>query len=260
MSKTRSATEGQEEQETTQPRVRVPRHVAIIMDGNGRWAQQRGLPRAEGHIRGQDALRATLRAAAELGIEYLTVYAFSTENWARPQQEVEALMELLVSAIHSETPELMSQGVRLWAIGDLSRLPERARQSLYECIERTKDNRQITLVLALSYSSRDELTRATRRIAGAIHRGELQETDITEELITSYLDTADLPDPDLLIRTGGEERISNYLLWQAAYSELFFSPVYWPDFGKAPLEAALEAYASRERRFGKTSEQIQLED
>ena len=130
----------------------------------------------------------------------------------------------------------------------------------YECIERTKDNRQITLVLALSYSSRDELTRATRRIAGAIHRGELQETDITEELITSYLDTADLPDPDLLIRTGGEERISNYLLWQAAYSELFFSPVYWPDFDKAALEAALEAYASRERRFGKTSEQIQLED
>ena len=154
----------------------------------------------------------------------------------------------------------MSQGVRLRAIGDLSRLPERAHQSLYECIERTKDNKQITLVLALSYSSRDELTRATRRIAGAIHRGELQETDITEELITSYLDTADLPDPDLLIRTGGEERISNYLLWQAAYSELFFSPVYWPDFGKAPLEAALEAYASRERRFGKTSEQIQLED
>lgn len=260
MSKTKSTPEGQAEQDATQAVAHVPRHVAIIMDGNGRWAKQRGLPRTEGHMRGQDALRRTLRAAAELGIEYLTVYAFSTENWARPQEEVNALMELLVSAIHSETPDLMKEGVRIRAIGDLARLPERAQRSLNECIEQTKGNQQITLILALSYSSRDELTRATRRIAGAVSRGELRETDITEELITSYLDTADYPEPDLLIRTGGEERISNYLLWQVAYAELFFSPVYWPDFGREPLRAALEDYASRERRFGKTSEQIQLED
>ena len=238
----------------------IPSHVAIIMDGNGRWAKQRGLPRTEGHIRGQDALRTTLRAAARRGIKYLTVYTFSTENWSRPQEEVDALMSILVSAIHAETPQLIAEGVRMRAIGDLSRLPQQAQDSLAESIELTKDGQQITLILALSYSSRDEIRRASQRIAAEAAAGRLRPEEITEELISSYLDTAEYPDPDLVIRTGGEERISNYLLWQSAYSELYFSETYWPDFGQEALDEALAAYASRERRFGKTSEQIQLED
>lgn len=238
----------------------IPSHVAIIMDGNGRWAKQRGLPRTEGHIRGQDALRTTLRAAARRGIKYLTVYTFSTENWSRPQEEVDALMSILVSAIHAETPQLIAEGVRMRAIGDLSRLPQQAQDSLAESIELTKDGAQITLILALSYSSRDEIRRASQRLAAETAAGRLRPEEITEELISSYLDTAEYPDPDLVIRTGGEERISNYLLWQSAYSELYFSETYWPDFGQKALDEALAAYASRERRFGKTSEQIQLED
>ena len=238
----------------------IPSHVAIIMDGNGRWAKQRGLPRTEGHIRGQDALRTTLRAAARRGIKYLTVYTFSTENWSRPQEEVDALMSILVSAIHAETPQLIAEGVRMRAIGDLSRLPQQAQDSLAESIELTKDGAQITLILALSYSSRDEIRRASQRLAAETAAGRLRPEEITEELISSYLDTAEYPDPDLVIRTGGEERISNYLLWQSAYSELYFSETYWPDFGQEALDEALAAYASRERRFGKTSEQIQLED
>lgn len=238
----------------------IPSHVAIIMDGNGRWAKQRSLPRTEGHIRGQDALRTTLRAAARRGIKYLTVYTFSTENWSRPQEEVDALMSILVSAIHAETPQLIAEGVRMRAIGDLSRLPQQAQDSLAESIELTKDGAQITLILALSYSSRDEIRRASQRLAAEAAAGRLRPEEITEELISSYLDTAEYPDPDLVIRTGGEERISNYLLWQSAYSELYFSETYWPDFGQEALDEALAAYASRERRFGKTSEQIQLED
>ncbi len=238
----------------------IPSHVAIIMDGNGRWAKQRGLPRTEGHIRGQDALRTTLRAAARRGIKYLTVYTFSTENWSRPQEEVDALMSILVSAIHAETPQLIAEGVRMRAIGDLSRLPQQAQDSLAESIELTKDGAQITLILALSYSSRDEIRRASQRLAAEAAAGRFRPEEITEELISSYLDTAEYPDPDLVIRTGGEERISNYLLWQSAYSELYFSETYWPDFGQEALDEALAAYASRERRFGKTSEQIQLED
>ena len=238
----------------------IPSHVAIIMDGNGRWAKQRGLPRTEGHIRGQDALRTTLRAAARRGIKYLTVYTFSTENWSRPQEEVDALMSILVSAIHAGARMLIAEGVRMRAIGDLSRLPQQAQDSLAESIELTKDGAQITLILALSYSSRDEIRRASQRLACEAAAGRLRPEEITEELISSYLDTAEYPDPDLVIRTGGEERISNYLLWQSAYSELYFSETYWPDFGQEALDEALAAYASRERRFGKTSEQIQLED
>ena len=238
----------------------IPSHVAIIMDGNGRWAKQRGLPRTEGHIRGQDALRTTLRAAARRGIKYLTVYTFSTENWSRPQEEVDALMSILVSAIHAETPQIIAEGVRMSAKGDLSRLPQQAQDSLAESIELNKDGAQITLILALSYSSRDEIRRASQRLAAEAAAGRLRPEEITEELISSYLDTAEYPDPDLVIRTGGEERISNYLLWQSAYSELYFSETYWPDFGQEALDEALAAYASRERRFGKTSEQIQLED
>ena len=240
--------------------LRIPEHVAIIMDGNGRWAKQRGLPRTDGHIRGQDALRATLRAAAEFGIRYLTVYAFSTENWSRPQEEVDALMSLLVSAIHSETPSLIEEGVRLEAIGNLSRLPEAAKQALRESIQATAACERITLIVALSYSSRDEILRATTQIAREVAEGRLSADSLTEETISAHLDTAAFPDPDLLIRTGGEERISNYLLWQAAYAELFFSSVYWPDFGREALREALEAYRARDRRLGKTSEKIQLED
>ncbi|WP_299321124.1 polyprenyl diphosphate synthase, partial [uncultured Porphyromonas sp.] len=191
---------------------------------------------------------------------YLTVYTFSTENWSRPQEEVDALMSILVSAIHAETPQLIAEGVRMRAIGDLSRLPQQAQDSLAESIELTKDGQQITLILALSYSSRDEIRRASQRLAAEAAAGRLRPEEITEELISSYLDTAEYPDPDLVIRTGGEERISNYLLWQSAYSELYFSETYWPDFGQEALDEALAAYASRERRFGKTSEQIQLED
>ncbi len=233
----------------------VPKHVAIIMDGNGRWAKERGLPRTDGHIKGQDALRETLRAAAEFGVEALTVYAFSTENWNRPQEEVDALMELLVHAIKVETPELQKEGVRLQAIGDLSRLPEKARTSLKTCIEETAKNSRITLVLALSYSSRDELLRATKNI---IKEGRALD-NLTEDDISQALDTSELPELDLLIRTGGEHRISNFLLWQAAYAELYFSSKYWPDFGREALLEALKSYAQRERRFGKISEQLETE-
>ncbi|MDO4707436.1 MAG: isoprenyl transferase [Porphyromonadaceae bacterium] len=238
----------------------VPRHVAVIMDGNGRWAKQRGLPRAEGHIKGQDALRTTLRAAAEFGVKVLTVYAFSTENWSRPQEEVDALMELLVHAIHTETPQLIKEGVRLMAIGDTSRLPEMARASLTQCLEETAHCSRITLVLALSYSSRDELVRSVQHLAHRVAEGSLVPQAIDETLVSASLDTAELPELDLMIRTGGESRISNFLLWQAAYAELYFSSCYWPDFGREELLRAIVDYSQRERRFGKTSEQILLED
>lgn len=238
----------------------VPRHIAVIMDGNGRWAKQRGLPRTDGHIKGQDALRATLRAAAEFGVEVLTVYAFSTENWNRPQEEVDALMELLVHAIHSETPELIQEGVRLQAIGDVERLPQGARESLKRCLADTAHCTRITLVLALSYSSRDELVRSMRSIAQRVADADLSPQQINEAIISDTLDTNTLPELDLMIRTGGEQRISNFLLWQAAYAELYFSDCYWPDFGREELLRAILDYNQRERRFGKTSEQIQLED
>lgn len=236
--------------------VTPPAHIGIIMDGNGRWAKHRGLPRTDGHVRGQEALRETLRAAAEFGVKALTVYAFSTENWNRPQEEVDTLMLLLVKALQSETPELISQGVRLCAIGDLSRLPEDVLIALDEVIQRTAHCDRITLAVALSYSSRDEIVRVATRIAEEAIDDMLLPTDITERLVDSYLDTADLPPLDLLIRTGGEFRISNFLLWQAAYAELYFSEYYWPDFGREALIEAIVAYNARERRFGKTSEQI----
>lgn len=233
-----------------------PKHVAIIMDGNGRWAKQRGLPRTDGHIKGQEALRETLRAAGHLGIKVLTVYAFSTENWNRPQEEVDALMGLLVQALHQETSELLKDNVRLVAIGDLTRLPLEARISLQDSIDRTAHCTGITLAIALSYSSRDELRRAFLRLAEEVEDELLSPSDITETMIEEALDTASLPPLDLLIRTGGEQRISNFLLWQAAYAELYFSDYYWPDFGHNALVEALLAYAGRERRFGLTSEQL----
>lgn len=236
--------------------LKIPKHIAIIMDGNGRWAKERGLPRTDGHIEGQKALEATLRAAAELGIEYLTVYAFSTENWNRPQEEVDTLMNLLIQAMASKAGELIEQGVKLKVIGDLKRLPESVRAKLDETIEKTKQGTRITLCIALSYSGRDEIVRATNlAISKALNGGT---KELTESDFDSLLDTQMLPELDLMIRTGREQRISNFLLWQVAYAELFFSDVYWPDFGKKALLEALIAYTERERRYGKTSEQILL--
>ena len=236
--------------------LKIPQHIAIIMDGNGRWAKERGLPRTDGHIEGQKALEATLKAAAEFGIKYLTVYAFSTENWNRPQEEVDTLMSLLVQAMASKTAELIEQGVRLTFIGDLKRLPENVRAKLDETIEKTKQGARITLCIALSYSGRDEIVRATNLAISKALNGETKE--LTESDFNSLLDTQALPELDLMIRTGKEQRISNFLLWQVAYAELFFSNVYWPDFGKEALLEALIAYTERERRYGKTSEQILL--
>ena len=236
--------------------LKIPEHIAIIMDGNGRWAKERGLPRTDGHIEGQKALEATLKAAAEFGIKYLTVYAFSTENWNRPQEEVDTLMSLLVQSMASKTAELIDQGVRLTFIGDLKRLPENVRAKLDETIEKTKQGTRITLCIALSYSGRDEILRATNLAISKALNGEVKE--LTESDFDSLLDTQALPELDLMIRTGKEQRISNFLLWQVAYAELFFSNVYWPDFGKEALLEALIAYTERERRYGKTSEQILL--
>lgn len=249
--------------------IKVPRHVAVIMDGNGRWAKERGLPRTDGHIKGQEALRATLKAAAEFGVECLTVYAFSTENWNRPKEEVDLLMELLVKAMHDETPELIEQGVRVRVIGDRSRLPEAVRLKLDDTLQRTAGGDRITLCVALSYSGRDELLRAVssiideqRQSAQVLDVDEVcfAPIDLTEALFEKYLDTAELPELDLMIRTGREKRISNFLLWQVAYAELVFSDYYWPDFGREALLEAFTEYSERERRYGKTSEQILLED
>ncbi|MDY3090423.1 MAG: polyprenyl diphosphate synthase [Porphyromonas sp.] len=249
---------------TTLEGLRIPQHVAIIMDGNGRWAKERGLPRTDGHIQGQESLRNTLKAAAEFGIKCLTVYAFSTENWNRPDEEVNLLMELLVRAMHDETPELIAQGVRVQVIGDLSRLPEHVLLKLDETIQRTAEGERITLCVALSYSGRDELVRTIDTIL----RDKLESEDeldpqrlgISEDLVEQYLDTRQLPELDLMIRTGKEKRISNFLLWQVAYAELYFSDCYWPDFGKEALLEAIVDYNERERRYGKTSEQIRLTD
>ena len=235
---------------------RIPRHVAVIMDGNGRWAKNHGEVRIFGHLNGVNAVRETLTAAGEIGVEYLTLYAFSTENWDRPIEEVSALMDLLVQTIVKEIDELQEKEVRLQAIGDLNLLPENCRNTLTKAIERTKKNKRITLVLALSYSSRWEITRAIRAIAEDVKNNKLQTDQIDQKTIDLYLETSDIPDPELLIRTSGEKRISNFLLWQIAYSELYFTPVFWPDFKKEDFYEAIVAYQNRERRFGKISEQV----
>ena len=238
---------------------RIPQSVAIIMDGNGRWAKARGYERSVGHKAGVDALHNTLEAAKHIGIKYLTVYTFSTENWNRPKQEVDTLMNLIAWGVERETPGMIKNGVRLQVMGELSRLPEFAYNKLRECENRTKEGKDITLVIALSYSSRWEITDTVQRLAQKCVDGELQPQDITEEVISQNLHSAAYPDPDLLIRTGGELRISNYLLWQISYSELYFCDVLWPDFGEAELCDAVLDYQSRERRFGKTSAQVQQE-
>jgi undecaprenyl diphosphate synthase len=234
----------------------IPAHLAVIMDGNGRWAKQRGGLRVFGHQSAITAVRDTVEEAAELGVKYLTLYAFSTENWNRPALEVTALMQLLVHTIRNETPTLLKNSVRLHAIGDLPTLPGKCQRELAEAIEITKGGIRMTLVLALSYSGRWDLTQASRRLAADVAAGRLQPEAVTEGTITGYLATAGMPDPELLIRTSGEQRISNFLLWQLAYTELYITPVLWPDFRRSHLRDALVAYQQRERRFGKTSEQL----
>lgn len=235
---------------------RLPAHIAIIMDGNGRWAKSKGLPRVFGHKKGVEAVHIVTEEAARLGIKYLTLYAFSTENWNRPKEEVEALMNILVDTVAKERDTLMNNNVRLLTIGDTNRLPEGARQKFLGLIEETSVNTGLSLVLALSYSSRWEITEAVRTLAQQVAEGKLQPEDINEELVSSAMCTKDMPDPDLLVRTSGELRISNYLLWQLAYSELYFTDKAWPEFDENELHKAIVDYQKRERRFGLTSEQL----
>lgn len=238
---------------------KLPRHVAIIMDGNGRWAALHGKERLFGHQNGVTSVRETAEAAAELGIEYLTLYAFSTENWNRPADEVEALMSLLVTTIHSEMDTLNKNNIRLNAIGDLDSLTTQTRSELMNAIEQTSHHTRMTMTLALSYSSRWEITNAMRCIAAKVQAGSLSHESITDETIASHLTTAGIPDPELLIRTSGEFRISNYLLWQIAYAELYFTQTLWPDFRREDFYTALIDFQKRERRFGKTSDQVKAE-
>lgn len=235
---------------------KLPTHIAIIMDGNGRWAKKQGKLRVFGHKNGVKAVREAVESAADLGIKYLTLYAFSTENWNRPKHEINALMKLFVSTINKETETLLKNNIRLSAIGNLSSLPTKAYKELKETMERTANNTRMQLNLALSYSSRWELTEAMKSIAEKVQKHELEPDSIDEGLLSRHLNTADMPDPELLIRTSGEYRISNFLLWQIAYAELYFTDKLWPDFEKEDLYRAIYAYQNRERRFGKTSEQI----
>jgi len=234
----------------------IPAHIAIIMDGNGRWAKRKGLPRVLGHRSGVKSVREVTEAAAEIGVQYLTLYTFSTENWSRPPAEVSALMNLLVETVRVEINDLHRNGVRLTTIGDLSALPPASRKALLEGIEQTQHNTRLTLVLALNYSARWEILRAARLMAEKAAQGQLQPEDIDSAVFASALCTNGIPDPDLLIRTGGEMRLSNFLLWQAAYTELYFTSVFWPDFGRNDLFEAIASYQQRERRFGKITEQL----
>jgi undecaprenyl diphosphate synthase len=235
---------------------RVPVHIAIIMDGNGRWAQRHGEHRVMGHISGVESVRAALKAATAIGVKYLTLYAFSTENWNRPQEEVEALMDLLVRTVVNEVGELQENGVRLHTIGDIDSLPAGCREVLEQGIARTAGNERITLTLALSYSARWELVRMARSLAQEVEAGRLRAEGIDEAAVEAHLCTNDMPDPELLIRTSGEQRISNFLLWQIAYTELWFTEVLWPDFRQEHLYQAVLDYQNRERRFGLISEQV----
>lgn len=235
---------------------RLPKHIAVIMDGNGRWAKEKGKPRVFGHRNGVKSVREVTEAAAEIGVKYLTLYAFSTENWGRPKLEVSALMRLLVETVYQETNTLMENNIRLQAIGEIDKLPKATHQALLDGIENTKNNDRMTLVLALNYSGRSDLTKAAQKLATKVAEGKIAADDISPELISNHLSTAGMPDPELLIRTSGEARISNFLMWELAYAELFFSPIFWPDFRKPDFYQAIVDYQQRERRFGKISEQI----
>jgi undecaprenyl diphosphate synthase len=234
----------------------IPHHIAVIMDGNGRWAQKKGAMRVFGHKNAITAVREAIEGCAELGVGYISLYAFSTENWSRPQDEVDALMEILVQAIVDEVPTMMKNNIRLTTIGDIQSLPGKCQQHLEGGIKTTKNNTGLTVVLALSYSGRWEILSSVRQIVRKVVAGELAESEIDQDVIAAHLDTADIPDPELLIRTSGELRISNFMLWQLAYTELFFTEVLWPDFRKEHLHEAILDYQKRERRFGKTGAQI----
>jgi len=235
---------------------KLPKHIAIIMDGNGRWAKQQGKNRVYGHKQGAKSVKEIVQAAGELGIQYLTLYAFSTENWNRPKLEVDALMALLISSINTETRELIENNVRLLSIGNHDILPKNVRNKLYEAIDKTKNSTGLTLTLALSYSARWEITNAVKEIAKQAINNKIKIEEIDENTISQNLSTSNIPDPELMIRTSGEFRISNFLLWQLAYSELYFTEKLWPEFGKQEFIEAISDFQTRERRFGKTSEQL----
>lgn len=235
---------------------KLPKHIAIIMDGNGRWAKKQGAMRVFGHRSAVKAVRETTEACAELGIKYLTLYAFSTENWNRPKLEVNALMELLVNTLAKELPTLQKNNIRLQAIGNLNNLPSRCERQLQDVMDQTSENRHMTLTLALSYGSRDDMRQALQRIAEDVRQGNIAPEAITDSTLGEYLSTSGMPEPELLIRTSGEHRISNFLLWEIAYSEIYFTPVLWPDFRKEHLHEAIVDFQRRERRFGKISEQL----
>ncbi|MBQ2362611.1 MAG: isoprenyl transferase [Bacteroidaceae bacterium] len=237
---------------------RIPAHIAIIMDGNGRWAKAKGLPRTAGHVEGVETVKKITEEATRLGVKYLTLYTFSTENWNRPVEEIEALMHLVLTNLEEEI--FMKNNVRFRMIGEMERLPQSVQKRLSECIERTSVNTGMTMIVALSYSSRWELTRAARMLAEDVKEGRLSSEDINEEMISSRLTTNFMPDPDLLIRTGGELRISNYLLWQCAYSEFYFTDEFWPDFTEESLRKAIADYQQRQRRYGKTGDQVSDEE
>jgi len=237
---------------------KLPTHVAIIMDGNGRWAKQRGMNRIRGHEEGAESVRAIVRATREIGIPWLTLYAFSEENWRRPKIEVEALMVLLKRFLQSEVQEMLDNGIQFQAIGRLHKLPKDVQRTLRETAEKTGSNRNMVLTLALSYGGRQEVTDAVRKMVERVEAGEMRSSDITEALLSEHLYTANMPDPDLLIRTSGECRVSNFLLWQIAYAEIYMTPTYWPDFRKEEYVAALIEYQKRERRFGATGDQVVL--
>lgn len=235
---------------------RIPAHVAIIMDGNGRWAQSRGMERSAGHVEGVNTVRRITEIASEIGVKYLTLYTFSTENWNRPEEEVNLLMHLIVTAIERETPDLIRNNVRLTMIGDISRLPEFAAERLQRCFSDTAHCTGLNLILALSYSARWEITQAVKNIAKEVAEGTLPLADITDEVVSSHLTTAGKPDPDLLIRTGGDFRISNFLLWQLSYAEIIITNQYWPDFTKQDFVDCVASFQGRQRRFGLTAEQL----
>ena len=236
---------------------KIPKHIAIIMDGNGRWANDKGQDRLFGHVSGVESVRETVKTGIELGVSYLTLYAFSTENWQRPKEEVDGIMDLLITSIANETEEFNKNGVRLLTIGEINELPKQCATSLNNAIGLTKENRKLTLILALNYSAKWELKMAIKSIANAVNNGTLTTNEITDDLVSKHLSTKGIPDPELLIRTSGERRISNFLLWQIAYAELYFTDTHWPDFRRNDLISAVIEYQNRERRFGKLS--IQLE-
>jgi len=234
----------------------IPKHIAIIMDGNGRWAKKRGLPRVAGHKKGVDSVREVVQACSDIGVKYLTLYTFSTENWNRPKDEVSTLMRLLLNSLRDKVSELNDKDIRLTAIGDLDALPTAVQKQIYADIERTRNNKKMVLNLALSYSGRWELLEAIKEIADNVRQGQIKKNDISENLVSQKLTTKNMPDPDLVIRTSGEFRVSNFLLWQIAYSEFIITETLWPDFSRNDLFDAIKIFQKRERRFGKVSEQI----